>query len=416
MKRLFLLLLLAVSATALCAQTPENIPEDLRSDISKAGGVHCMYPQEAYQPAGAPKGYKPFYISHLGRHGARFALGATVYADLAGIWQKGHDKGWLTPEGEAIFQAYAALYPHLERREGNLTHKGQDQHRFIAAQMYRNFPRVFKGETRASAASTAVHRCIVSMYAFLGELDNLDRDFVYDSDYGYPYQGYLLPDVIDRPNNWPEPVQRKFEDFRDERLDLGGMLSRWFTRPDSLVASPYKFCNDLHTVVSTLDNLDVPAPAVLRGIFTPEERYRLWQVSNYRSYLRLGMAPDVKNERPEAMKALWKDFIEKARADWSKGIALRLRFAHDSTLLPLLSLLDVNGMGARISEPSEVEKHWRTYDIPMAANLQLVFFRSARNPEILVQVLLNGREAVLPIKMAAPGSFYRWSDLEKLTF
>ena len=33
--------------------------------------------------------------------------------------------------------------------------------------------------------------------------------------------------------------------------------------------------------------------------------------------------------------------------------------------------------------------------------------------DILVQVLLNGVEATLPLPMAAPGSFYRWEDIRE---
>ena len=115
------------------------------------------------------------------------------------------------------------------------------------------------------------------------------------------------------------------------------------------------------------------------------------------------------------MKALLEDIVTKAEEDWEEGVQLRLRFAHDSTLMPLLSLLGVNGMDERVENPYEVENYWRNYDIPMAANLQLIFFRSKKNPEILFQLLLNGREATLPLEMAAPGSFYRWNDLKTLT-
>ena len=82
--------------------------------------------------------------------------------------------------------------------------------------------------------------------------------------------------------------------------------------------------------------------------------------------------------------------------------------------MPLLSLLDVNGMGARLDDPAQVEDYWRSFDIPMACNLQLIFFKSKKNPDVLVQVLLNGREATLPLPMAAPGSFYRWEDVKSL--
>jgi len=113
------------------------------------------------------------------------------------------------------------------------------------------------------------------------------------------------------------------------------------------------------------------------------------------------------------MKALLNDFVAKADEDMQSGqVQLRLRFAHDSTLMPLLSLLDVNGMGASISDPYEVERYWQNYNVPMAANFQLIFFKSKKNPDILVQVLLNGFEAKLPLEMAAPGSFYRWQDFK----
>lgn len=43
----------------------------------------------------------------------------------------------------------------------------------------------------------------------------------------------------------------------------------------------------------------------------------------------------------------------------------------------------------------------------------MVFFRSKRHPEdILIQVLLNGFCAILPLPEAAPG-FYRWRDFKE---
>ena len=51
------------------AQTTQ---EEIYSNIEKSGSVYYAYPDinESYTPA--PKGYKPFYISHYGRHGSRY--------------------------------------------------------------------------------------------------------------------------------------------------------------------------------------------------------------------------------------------------------------------------------------------------------------------------------------------------------
>lgn len=409
MKRLSILILCLAAIPALAQH---NTRQEVMADIERSGGVHYMYPTDQPRPTPAPKGYKPFYISHVGRHGARFALGGSVYEELLDVWTKAHEKGWLTPEGEGFFKEYTALYPEIARREGNLTIKGQRQHAFIAGTMFRNYPEVFAGETRATAYATGVHRVIVSMFSFLSELDNLDRSFTFSADYGYPYQPVLLPEVIDSDAERHGPAEEKFLRFLGANLDLDECLGRWFTQPDSVARNKYKLCFDLHTMVSTLDNLDCEAPQGLYGLFTPEERYLLWRVNNYRDYQLLGNSPDTENLRPKAMKALLADIIDNAEPDWSKGISLRLRFAHDSTLMPLLSLMNVDGMGIREEDPEVVENYWRNFDIPMAANLQLVFFKSKKNPDILVQVLHNGFEATLPLEMAAPGSFYRWEDVK----
>ncbi len=382
------------------------------SDIELAGGVHYLYPMNQPAPQPAPKGYKPFYLSHVGRHGSRFALGNTVYEELLSIWENGRQKGLLTPEGEEFCKAYTQLYPDLARREGQLTGKGQEQHRYIAASIYRNYPEIFKGKTHASAVSTVSHRVIVSMFSFMSELNNLDGDFSFDADYGHPYQAYLLPDVIDSGAERHGEAEAKFNRFRDEVLDLDGIVGRWFTQPDSVVTNKYKFVFDLHTMVSTLDNLDVPVPDKLYSLFTPEERYGLWRVNNYRDYQLVGHSPDTENLRMKAMKDLLNDFVVKADEDMASGrVQLRLRFAHDSTIMPLLSLMDINGMGISLANPYEVENFWQNFNVPMACNLQLVFFKSKKDPEILVQVLLNGFQARLPFAEAAPG-FYKWSDFK----
>jgi hypothetical protein len=336
-----------------------------------------------------------------------------LYEEILSAFAKGHEKGWLTPAGETFYQAYKDFYPGIARREGLLTLKGQEQHRYIASQLYKNYPSIFKGATHAEAVSTVSHRVIVSMFFFLSQLDNTDRDFTFEADYGQPYQSYLLPDIIDSQVERDGPAEEKYIAFRNEVLDLDAMLAKWFTQPDSLVTNgKYKFCYDLHTLVSTLNNVDEPAPEELYNVYTPEERYSLWRVKNFRDYQILAKSPDTQNLRAQALRPLLNDIIEKADADWQNGVQLRLRFAHDSTLMPLLSLMDVNGMGASIENPYEVENYWRIFDIPMACNLQLIFFKSKKNPDILVQVLLNGFEATLPLPMAAPGSFYKWEDVK----
>ena len=403
----------ALAALGSAAYAQQDTRAQVMADISRAGGEYYLYPTNQPAPTAAPKGYEAFYVSHVGRHGSRHGLGGSLYEDILSAFSKGHEKGWLTPAGETFYQAYKDFYPGIARREGLLTLKGQEQHRYIASQLYRNYPSIFKGATHAEAVSTVSHRVIVSMFFFLSQLDNTVRDFTFEADYGQPYQSYLLPDIVDSDVERDGPAEEKYLAFRNQVLDLDAMLGKWFTQPDSLVTNgKYKFCYDLHTLVATLNNVDEPAPQELYNVYTPEERYSLWRVKNFRDYQILARSPDTQNLRVQALQPLLDDILQKAEADWQNGVQLRLRFAHDSTLMPLLSLMDVNGMGARVENPYEVENYWRIFDIPMGCNLQLVFFKSKKNPDVLVQVLLNGFEATLPLPMAAPGSFYKWEDIK----
>ena len=412
MKKIAILLFLGALAWTAGAQ--KDTRAEVLAEIEKAGGNYYMYPTDQPVPTAAPKGYQPYYITHFGRHGARYALGNNVYTEQMDIWSKAHDKGWLTPAGERIYEALRELYPQVKGREGQLTFKGQEQHRLIARQMYRNYPAVFRGKTRAMAASTDVHRVIVSMYSCLDQLKELDRDFSYTADYGEPYETTILPEALLASTQYTDSVNTQYKRLR-ARVLAADIPGRWFTVPaDSLTDSVYGLISDLHTVVNDLDNLDIPAPEGLLGIFTPEERYGIWLASNFRHYARFGRSPYMKQQKYRTMIPLMEELIAQAESDPQEGIALRLRFGHDTCLMPLLSLLGVNGMDKMVPNPDEVAAYWRNFDVPMACNLQLVFFKSKKHPDILVQVLLNGFEATLPLEMAAPGSFYRWEDVKGL--
>ena len=391
--------------------------EAVLSDPTRWGGTFGMYPEGQPLPPRPPKGYKPFYISHMGRHGARFVDGSQFYPKMYGIWKTADEKGFLTPEGEKFFKAYAEVYPRMLYHEGILTRKGQQQHRQIASQIYRNYPEIFKGKTSLVALSTESSRVIVSMLCCLDQLSDLDRDLTIQVDYGRPYYSMLIPESHSNPNYRPmEPFTKeaidRYEQFAKAVFDEEGVIGRWFTSTEGIGLDRESFMYDMMQLVSDCSNLDFPVPAALTEVFTPEERYAVWRVQNYSDYMYTGVAPGVDRRRFLEMSVAAKDIIDRFEEDQANGVALRMRFSHDTALAPLISYLGVNGMDAMIADPYEVEKVWRSYDIPMACNFQLVFFRSRKAPdEILVQALLNGFCATLPLPEVAPG-FYRWSDFK----
>ena len=93
----------------------------------------------------------------------------------------------------------------------------------------------------------------------------------------------------------------------------------------------------------------------------------------------------------------------------------QLRFGHETVLLPLVCLLEVEDYGLSTDNLESLDRRgWANYRIfPMGANLQLVFYRqSPADDDVLFKVLLNENEVHLPLK-SVEDVYYHWSDFRK---
>ena len=66
----------------------QTLREEIEANPDKAGYVYSMYDFDTPAIAKAPKGYKPFYISHYGRHGARFSGSNPEFVNVRRILRK----------------------------------------------------------------------------------------------------------------------------------------------------------------------------------------------------------------------------------------------------------------------------------------------------------------------------------------
>ncbi len=73
MKRLLVIALLVWAAAFRAGAQMPDIYEQLKAHPEYLDGTDFLCPTGPAVLTKAPKGYKPFYISHYGRHGARYA-------------------------------------------------------------------------------------------------------------------------------------------------------------------------------------------------------------------------------------------------------------------------------------------------------------------------------------------------------
>lgn len=388
---------------------------EMMADLNRTGGEYYMYSFDDVRLSPAPKGYKPVYISHVGRHGARYATADRVYETLHDLFEDAKAKDKLTDEGKDLCRRYEAFYPSVAHRGGDLTLKGQNQLRGIADVMYKSFPDVFKGKTRAEVQSTHVPRVMMSMVSFIDELRTLDNDITYDLECGK----YLLPDI--NPNSSASPTRVKSKVSAKGRaqadsllaanIDLKGFCSRFFNDMDYLgkAYGQWQFTVDLRSVILDFQCMDTVPEDRFEDIFTPEQFFGIWEAWNFNGYMNMGRSPMSDGKACLNCAAVLRNIIDRADRDLASGnVQLSLRFTHDIAVLPMASYMKLDNFGAVVSDPGDVKNWWRCDFIPMASNVQMIFYRSRKNPEILVKVLYNGREASLPIPQVAP-SFYSWT-------
>ena len=154
------------------------------------------------------------------------------------------------------------------------------------------------------------------------------------------------------------------------------------------------------------------APHDLSFLFTPEECYALWQRNNFEWYYEKGASPASGGHMYWLERNLLENFVLTADTVIASGNrAVTLRYGHDTNLAPLAALMGLDRLQVSTADWDAIADTYRTYRIiPMCGNVQLVFYRKAGSDDILLCVLLNEREAKLPVSTdVAP--FYHWKDV-----
>lgn len=414
LRKLLLITAFIAFMTALSAQTARD---EIRQDYRCSASNYLAYPGPTQQQlTPAPKGMKPFYISHYGRQGSRYLSKPSSYNDPYQVMVAADSLGKLTPYGQDILQRLDVICQDAENRWGELTPLGAEQHQQIAARMVEHFPEVFTDSTTLDARSTGVGRSILSMEYELLQLLRLfprlkfhhnatHRDMV--------YLNYQDKNALALKNN--QAAQNLYEPYAKTLENHQRLMSVLFN--DTAYVNHHvngaKLSSDLFNLASGLQNTELRDQLTLYDLWTEEEIYQHWLRNNANWYVGYGCAPVNGGIQPYAQRNLLHKLIHDADSCLQRvRPSIQLRFGHDTVIMPLICLLDINGYGLSTDQLETLEQRgWIDYRVlPMAANIQFVFYRrSPQDNEVLFKVLLNEDEAVLPIKSdLAP--YYRWSD------
>lgn len=413
-KRLYtLFMLLTMFFTFVVAQTTK---EEVFADINRAGSTYYSYFGGKATLSPAPEGYKPFYISHYGRHGSRYITSDKYYINNIALFQKAKEAKVLTSFGKQILKKMRKAYADAKGKAGELTTLGGLQHEGVAHRMYNNFPNVFENGNFVDARSTQVHRCQVSMQHFCGELHRLNPALKIMQS-SRKEDRYFMCNDRDSLKSWPTSKKIKDKAY-DKMTSLRGKVKiadKFFNNKNFIaenIKDEARFAQDLYNIYE--DMQCVPELKInFDGIFTNEDLFNLWQAENLRWVTNLGMIPGT---TPHYQKiyglirnmVVWADEVI---ASGKSGASLR--FGHDSYVFPLAYAMQLEGChDVPKGDYGNLYKHMANFKIiPMAGNVQLIFYRKVGSDDILVKFLLQEEEKHIPVQTDI-WPYYHWKDVK----
>ena len=410
----FLLLALALSVYSLSAQSAREI---IDRDPNYAGSNMVGYIYKESPQTAAPKGYKPFYLSHYGRHGSRWMTQQVNYDMVLSYFDKAAAEDALTEFGKDAYRRVKIAYEQANGMAGQLSPKGVKEHQDIAERMVRNYPEIFstKGgrECRIECRSTLYPRCILSMAANNERIKELNPEVQFVRATGSRYLKFMSHhkylSMIRNYHDAELKDARRREFIADaDRFVLALFKPEYAAKIDkySVMFTTFALANSLQ---------DVGVKVSLYDLYTPDEIFNIWCYDNVRHYMFLGNSQEygdlVAADAAELLRQIITDADDAIANGGRSGF---FRFGHDVIIMPLICLLELEDCSTRLSinDTKNLHEHWLDFNITcMAVNVQIVFYRNKQG-DVLVKVLHNEKEVRLPVKSdLAP--YYRWEDFRR---
>lgn len=376
-------------------------PTDTSYSFQQCEGSAMPYPVPA-ESVTLPDSLTAVFINHVGRHGARFPSSPKNVTTLIRELAKADSAKALTPAGEELLTLAKFVSETSRNRWGALDSLGMAEQRGIASRMFRNYGMLFN-DTRVNAISSYSPRCVMSMYEFTHQLDRLNNHIEITTSSGRQNSPLMRPFDLDpdfiewvKNGDWKAAYEMQFETMMPTapaRKLFKGEYAKEMTNDDARKVSFHAF-----KLLQGLSAMGLPSK--MERYFTREEANQAWSCTNLSHYLER-TASTLSTLPAEIAAPLLTDLLTTAEAavEGKQQYAVMLRFGHAETLMPLLSLMHLDGCYYLTNYFDTVALHWKDFHmVPMASNLQMILVKS-KSGKMYVRLDLNER----PIPLL-PGS------------
>ena len=419
MKKLTLRILAVIffvgSTTEIWAQT---IAKELKADVNRTAGVFYSLPVTKEKDTPVPGGKKPFYINHYGCPASYYSLQPEDYEKPYAVFIQADSLGKLTKLGRDVLRRIKLVREDARNRSGELTEKGAQQSRQLMRQLVERFPDVFTEKGYYSGRSIVENHCILTMEHAMAQLSAMQHFSNYNSRATHRETNFLNPSDPTLTNRRTDSLTLVlYNRFADLQVDETRLMEALFTDQNFVITTidPPTLSRQIFRLAGSIQHTELAGRVTLYDIFTPDELYHMWRQRNVWDYINYGACQLNGGDQPYLQRATLRNMIHMGDSMLNRYAPLvHTRYTKERVIMALACLMELDDCGVQTSNLDSLEHlGWANYRIaPKGGSIVMIHYRSERgDPDVLVKVLLNGKEARLPIYTdCAP--YYHWRDVK----
>ena len=269
------------------------------------------------------------------------------YVAMVSLFDSLYRYNQLTALGQDVRLRLHRVWDDARGRSGNITPLGERQHHDIAVRMYRNFPQVFHDSAVVDARSSTSLRCAMSMSYFTDGLKEQNPSLrITRRAYGeyMNYIAYTSPEG-EAFSSEQAAWRKDFHAFERRMIRPARLMKSLFLHAENFSEKQSAdVMTSLYWIAADMQNVDLCGQVSFYDLFQYDELRDFWRTVNARMYVCNAAAPLNGGVMPRCASNLLNDIVVKADAAISGGSTdADLRFGHDTHLIRLLALMQMEG-------------------------------------------------------------------------
>jgi multiple inositol-polyphosphate phosphatase / 2,3-bisphosphoglycerate 3-phosphatase len=390
-------------------------------------GSKTLYKATAHNTA-APAGYKPVFINHVGRHGARHLTSAVNTSFIYDLLLKADSANALTADGKSLAEKIRRLDKIENKNVKSISDEGKKEQVDIADRMFANYATVFLQATLVfSIDYTKEVRTLQTSEAFLQELKTKIADpqvtkQVNDTTLRF-YD--LSPAYLEFKKNgsWINLIGQlkaslhyaELADTIAGRFFIPSYLTTLTNQDrDNFTSGLFGFITILYSIQKEIAGAGFTgAEADMQTFLRCDQLATLAAVDNAEDFLQKGPGTNADGIQVIIAMPLLADFIQTT----DNYIQTRLnnahfRFCHAETIAPFAALLGLHAASQSTINMRSLENIWDAGKvIPLSANIQWILYQKKGSENFLIKFLLNENEVAVTGLATKSFPYYNWKDV-----